>query len=106
MSAGIIVAMTKPEKPADRQLADRPAAGRQPAPARPAAGAKPMSAAQRAYEEKRAGKAGVSLDKHLAAKERRAAEEAMKSAPPKPPRKQGMLSRLLERANRPLGRKP
>lgn len=61
-----------------------------------------MSAGQRAYEEKRASKAGLPLDKHLAAKDRRAAEEAKKAAPPPPPKKPGRLSRLLERARRPL----
>lgn len=60
-----------------------------------------MSAAQRAYEERRAEKAGVSLDKHLAAKQRRATE-AQKEAAPTTPKKPGVMSRLLERARRPM----
>ena len=68
---------------------------------------KSLTAGQRAYEAKRAAKAGMSLDKWLASKEREREAEAkakLKGAeaakPPKPP---GFFSRLLERANRPLG---
>ncbi len=68
---------------------------------------KQMSEGQRAYEARRAAKAGMSLDKWLAAKERdRLAEEkarakALESVKPaKPP---GLFRRLLERAHRPLG---
>ena len=63
---------------------------------------KPMSPGQRAYEERRANKAGVPLDKHLSAKAQRAAEEAKKASPPPPARKQGVIGRLLERARKPL----
>ena len=63
---------------------------------------KSMSQGQRAYEEQRAKRAGLSLDKHLAAKERRAAEEARKSTPAAAPKKKGVLSRLLDRARRPM----
>ena len=65
-----------------------------------------MSEGQRAYEAKRAAKAGMSLDKWLARKDReRAAEaraqtEATRPAPP--PKKPGLLSRLLDRAHKPL----
>lgn len=66
-----------------------------------------MSDGQRAYEAKRAAKAGLSLDKWLAAKERdRLAEERARAKtieaakPPKPP---GLLRRLLDRAHKPLG---
>lgn len=69
---------------------------------------KPMSDGKRAYEARRAAKAGLSLDKWLAAKERdRLAEEktrakAMLAAlPPKPP---GFFRRLLDRLHKPLGR--
>jgi hypothetical protein len=66
-----------------------------------------MSEAQRAYEAKRAAKAGMSLDKWLQAKQREheAEEKArLKAAePPKPPKKPGFFGRLLERAQRPLG---
>ncbi len=68
--------------------------------------AKTMTEAQRAYEAKRAAKAGMSLDKWLAAKERDAAEEARarekaaKAADPDRPK--GLLRRLLDRAHKPL----
>lgn len=63
----------------------------------PAAG---MTEAQRAYEAKRAEKAGVTLEKWLAQKERarRAAERAVASAPKQAPKKPGMLGRMLARA--------
>lgn len=67
---------------------------------------KPMTEGQRAYEAKRAAKAGVSLDKWMGQKDReRIAEEkarakqAVVQAPPKPP---GLISRLLTRAHKPL----
>ena len=66
-----------------------------------------MSSGQRAYEARRAAKAGLSMDKWLAAKERdRVAEEKAKAKatePPKPEKPPGFLRRLLERAQRPLG---
>jgi hypothetical protein len=68
-----------------------------------------MTEGQRAYEARRAAKAGLSLDKWLAAKERdRLAEEKAKAKaveaakPAKPP---GFFKRLLERAHKPLGSK-
>ena len=68
---------------------------------------KTMTEGQRAYEARRAAKAGLSLDKWLAAKERdRMAEEKAKAKaaeaakPVKPP---GFLKRLLDRAHKPLG---
>ena len=68
---------------------------------------KTMTEGQRSYEAKRAAKAGMSLDKWLAAKERdRVAEEKAKQKtvePPKPAKPPGFLARLLERAQRPLG---
>jgi len=76
-------------------------------PAKPSA-AKTLSAGQRAYEERRAAKAGMSLDKWLATKQReqeaeqRARHKLAEAA--KPPKKPGFLGRLLERAQRPLGR--
>ena len=68
----------------------------------PAPNGKTMSDGQRAYEERRAQKAGLSLDKHLVAKEKRAAAEAKKAAPPPAPKKKGVLSRLLDRARKPM----
>ncbi|MBN8873324.1 MAG: hypothetical protein J0H67_10850 [Rhodospirillales bacterium] len=66
-----------------------------------------MTEAQRAYETKRAAKAGMSLDKWLDAKQRRLEEEAkarQKAAEPiKPSKPPGFLARLLERAQKPLG---
>lgn len=68
---------------------------------------KQLSEGQRAYETKRAAKAGMSLEKWLAAKERervaevRARVDAAKPAvAPKPP---GFFARMLERARKPLG---
>jgi hypothetical protein len=65
-----------------------------------------MSEAQRAYEAKRAAKAGMSLDKWLARKDRERKDEARaqnEAAKPVPaPRKPGLISRLLDRAHKPL----
>jgi len=65
-----------------------------------------MTEGQRAYEARRAAKAGMSLDKWLAVKERDQAAEArekQKAADAaKPPRKPGLISRLLDRAHKPL----
>lgn len=69
---------------------------------------KKLTEGQRAYEAKRAAKAGVSLEKWLAAKERdRKAEEKAKAkavAAAKPAKPPGFLKRLMERAQKPLGR--
>jgi hypothetical protein len=65
-----------------------------------------MSEGQRAYESKRAAKAGVSLEKWLQMKERERAAEAKAreeaAKPPPPPKKPGLLSRLIDRAHKPL----
>lgn len=66
-----------------------------------------MTDAQRAYEAKRAAKAGMSLEKWLVEKEKRAAEEAREAAaaapkPTEPAKKPGFFSRLLEKAQKPL----
>jgi hypothetical protein len=66
-----------------------------------------LTEGQRAYEARRAAKAGVSLDKWLASKERqlqaetRAKQKATEATKP-PKKKPGLLSRLLERAHKPL----
>lgn len=70
--------------------------------ANPSTEPKGMSAAQRAYEEKQAKKAGKSLDAWLADKRKRQTEAARPAAPPPPPKKPGLLSRLLDRAHKPL----
>jgi hypothetical protein len=61
---------------------------------------------QRAYEERRAAKAGMSLEKWLSLKDKEAeaaareAEKAAKKAtPPKPP---GFLKRLIDKAHKPI----
>jgi hypothetical protein len=65
-----------------------------------------LTEGQRAYEAKRAAKAGMSLEKWLNSKQRqqeaetRAKEKAVVAA--KPAKKPGLFSRLLERAQRPL----
>ena len=67
---------------------------------------KDMSEAQRAYEAKRAAKAGMSLDKWLGQKERDRVQEAREraeAAKPAPvPKKPGFFSRLLEKAQKPF----
>ncbi len=68
---------------------------------------KEMSEGQKAYEQKRAAKAGMSLEKWLDMKERekreqtRAREKAARAAVA-PAKKPGLLSRLIERAHKPL----
>jgi hypothetical protein len=67
---------------------------------------KTLTEAQRAYEAKRAAKAGMSLDKWLARKEKdRATEARVKleaAKPPEPPKKPGFFGRLMERATKPI----
>ena len=62
---------------------------------------KELSKGQLAYEQERAKKAGKSLDEWLKQKARAAAEEAQKAAP-KPVKKPGLFSRLLDKAHKPL----
>ncbi len=62
-----------------------------------------LTPAQRAYEEKRAKKAGMSLEAWLRDKEKRAAAVAAPATAPKAEaKKPGFFSRLMERANKPL----
>lgn len=67
---------------------------------------KTLTEGQRAYEAKRAAKAGMSLDKWLSSKQRQVEAEARAKAKAadavKPPKKRGLLSRLLDRAHKPL----
>ena len=63
---------------------------------------------QRAYEAKRAAKAGLRLEKWLAQKEKRAREDAAAAAAARTPeaapeKKPGFFARLLERAQKPFG---
>lgn len=67
-----------------------------------------LTPGQRAYEAKRAAKAGMTLDAWLRDKDRRAKAEAAEAAKaakveaPAPTKKPGFFSRLLERAQKPL----
>lgn len=64
-----------------------------------------LTEGQRAYEAKRAAKAGMTLDKWLDLKQREADAEARakaKAAEPPKPKKTGFLSRMMERAQKPL----
>jgi hypothetical protein len=65
-----------------------------------------MTEGQRAYEAKRAAKAGMSLEKWLVQKEKEAAAERADAAKvPKAEaatRKRGFFARLLEKAQKPL----
>ncbi len=66
-----------------------------------------MTAGQRAYEAKRAAKAGMSLEKWLATKEREAqaevkAKQKAAELAATPAKKPGFFSRLMEKANKPL----
>ena len=67
---------------------------------------KNLTPGQRDYEAKRAAKAGMSLDRWLAQKEKDRAQEALAKAeatkPPAPPKTPGFVSRLLQRAEKPL----
>ncbi len=65
-----------------------------------------LTEGQRAYEARRAAKAGMSLEKWLKLKEKEAAAEARArreaAAPPPQPKPPGFWSRLLDRAHAPL----
>lgn len=67
-----------------------------------------LTEGQRAYEARRAAKAGMTLEKWLAEKERRARLEATELAreaaaeKPQAAEKKGWFGRLLDRAHQPL----
>ncbi len=67
---------------------------------------KTLTEGQRAYEAKRAAKAGMSLEKWLNEKQRREAQaaraQAKQAEAAKPPKKPGLFARLIERAHKPL----
>lgn len=63
---------------------------------------KRMTDGQRAYEQKRAAKAGKSLDTWLDQKRKQQENAAKQAAPPEPPKKPGLIRRLLDRAHKPL----
>ncbi len=60
-----------------------------------------LTPGQRAYEEKRAAKAGLSLDKWLVAKEK---QQAAENAPPKV-KKPGFFTKLIDKAHQPIKKK-
>jgi hypothetical protein len=62
---------------------------------------KKLSKGQLAYEQERAKKAGKSLDDWLKIKAKAEAAEARQAAP-KPTKKPGLFSRLLDKAHKPL----
>jgi hypothetical protein len=62
---------------------------------------KKLTKGQLAYEQERAKQAGKSLDDWMKAKVKAEAAEAKKSAP-KPAKKPGLISRLLDKAHKPL----
>lgn len=57
-----------------------------------------LSPGQRAYEEKRAAKAGMSLEKWLDRKEK----QASAAAEPVRVKKPGFFSKLIDKAHRPI----
>ena len=65
-----------------------------------------LTEGQRAYEARRAAKAGMSLDKWLVEKEKRARAEAADAAKvveaEKPAAPKGWFGRLLDKAHKPL----
>ena len=69
-----------------------------------------LTAGQRAYEAKRAAKAGMSLEKWLAEKDRAAALEererakAVRVAAKEAKKSTGLFSRLMARAHKPLSK--
>jgi hypothetical protein len=68
---------------------------------------KELTEGQRAYEAKRAAKAGMSLEKWLDAKQRQQQSDVRAKDKPgaagKAAKKPGFFARLLERAQKPLG---
>lgn len=103
--------ISKRARPSDKPITDtrsgpdeRPKPGSPPKTGKAAAA---LTEGQRAYEAKRAAKAGMSLEKWLDSKQRQAAIEAKArqkaTEPPKPAKPPGFFSRLLERAQKPLG---
>ncbi len=62
---------------------------------------KKSSAAKTAYEQQRAAKAGKSHEEWLKAKAKTAAAA---KATPKPAKKPSLLSRLIDKAHKPLGK--
>ena len=66
------------------------------------ADSKRMTEAQRAYEQKRAARAGKPLDTWLEQKRKRQEQDVKAAAPRETAKPPGLMRRLLERAQRPL----
>jgi hypothetical protein len=62
-----------------------------------------LTKGQLAYESERAKQAGKSLEDWIKAKVKAEAAAVKKAAPPKPAKKPGLISRLLDKAHKPLG---
>ena len=62
---------------------------------------KKLTKGQLAYEQDRAKQAGKSLEDWMKAKAKTAAAEAQKAAP-KATKKQGLFSRLIDKAHKPI----
>ncbi len=61
-----------------------------------------LAPGQRAYEERRATKAGMTLEQWLRSKQRQQAQLAEVQKPAAPPKKKGLITRLIDRAHQPL----
>jgi hypothetical protein len=61
-----------------------------------------LAPGQRAYEEKRAAKAGMTLEQWLRGKQRQQAQLEQERKPAPPPKKKGLITRLIDRAHQPL----
>jgi hypothetical protein len=79
----------------------KPAAKPAPKPEFTVVAGKKLTKGQLAYEQERAKAAGKSLEDWMKAKAKTAAVEAQKAAP-KPIKKQGLFSRLLDKAHKPI----
>ena len=79
----------------------KPAAKPAPKPEFTVVAGKKLTKGQLAYEQERAKQAGKSLEDWMKAKVKSAAAEAQKAAP-KPAKKPGLFSRLLDRAHKPI----
>jgi len=79
----------------------KPAAKPAPKPEFTVVAGKKLTKGQLAYEQERAKQAGKSLEDWMKAKAKTAAVEAQKAAP-KPAKKQGLFSRLLDKAHKPI----
>jgi hypothetical protein len=95
----------RPNNAATTPKSAKPAAPPPPAVAGKAPG-NVMPPGKQAYEARRAAKAGVSLDRWMADKQKRAQAELeaarRERAKAEPPKKPGLLKRLLDRAHKPL----